>query len=60
MWITNNSGNSVTEVNVSDGSLVQTLSGGPYGYNEPSGIAFDGSHLWVANTGGNSITAFQG
>ena len=26
----------------------------------PTGIAFDGSHLWVTDTIGNSVTALQG
>ena len=42
-------GNSVTEINASDGSWVQTLSGGSYGFNGPYGVAFDGTHIWVTN-----------
>ena len=32
------------------------LSGGSYGFNYPYGITYDGSHLWIANTRGNSVT----
>ncbi len=49
-------GNSVTEFNASNGSWVQTLSGGSYGFNGPGDVAFDGTHLWVANRAGNSVT----
>ena len=32
------------------------LSGGSYGFNYPIGVATDGSHVWVANDLGQSIT----
>jgi hypothetical protein len=35
---------------------VQTLSGGSYGFHNPYGVAFDGSHIWVTNISGNSVT----
>ncbi|MEI8148612.1 MAG: NHL repeat-containing protein [Actinomycetes bacterium] len=56
LWITNEGGDSVTEVNASDGSWVRTLSGGNYGFNLPTDIVFDGSHLWIANSAGNTVT----
>jgi hypothetical protein len=56
LWFTNFSGNSVTEVNASDGSWVQTLSGGSYGLNYPYHIAFDGTDLWITNILGSSVT----
>ncbi len=56
VWIPNWTKNSVTEINASDGSWVQTLSGGSYGFEGPIGIAFDGTHLWVTNLNGNSVT----
>ena len=59
LWVINTGGNSVTELNASDGSLVQTLSGGSYGFSQPEGIAFDGAHLWVANDIANSVTEFN-
>ena len=46
----------MTELKASDGSWVQALSGGSYGFSYPSGVAFDGSHIWVANYNGNSVT----
>jgi hypothetical protein len=56
MWVANENGNSVTELKASDGSLVQTLSSGSYGFNSPQGVAFDGSHIWVANWNSASVT----
>ena len=32
------------------------LSAAQYHFNGPSEVAFDGSHLWVANQGGDSVT----
>jgi len=46
----------VTELKASDGSWVRTLSGGSYGFSYPDGVAFDGSHIWVTNPTGNSVT----
>jgi hypothetical protein len=31
------------------------LSGGSYGFSEPSGMAFDGAHMWITN-GAGSVT----
>ncbi|MGH2977777.1 MAG: YncE family protein, partial [Gaiellaceae bacterium] len=56
IWVANATGNSVTEMNTSDGSLVRTLSGGSYRFNDPLGVAFDGSHIWVTSQGGDSVT----
>ena len=56
LWVENQNGDSVTELDASNGSWVQTLSGGAYGFDVPVAIAFDGSHLWVTNGDGNSVT----
>ena len=56
IWVPNWSGNSVTELNASDGSWVRTVSGGGYGFNNPDWAAFDGTHIWVSNVSGNSVT----
>ena len=45
VWITNQNGNSVTQINADDGSLVQVLSDARYGLNGPAYIAFDGTHV---------------
>ena len=56
IWVANDLGSSVTVLNAGDGSWVQTLSGGSYGFDYPFGVAFDGSHIWVTNGVGNSVT----
>lgn len=40
---------SVTELNATDGSFVQILSGGRYRFSNPSAITVIGGHLWVAS-----------
>jgi hypothetical protein len=47
---------SVTELDASNGDWVQTLSGSSYGFSDPAAIAFDGTHIWVTNYGGKSVT----
>ena len=42
----------MTELNANDGSWERTL----YGFNEPARIAVDGTHIWVPNSGGDSVT----
>ena len=48
----NDGGDSVTELNASDGSLVGTY---PVG-SDPGAITFDGTHIWVANQIDNTVT----
>ncbi len=59
IWVPNYTKPSVTEINASDGSWVQTLSGGSYGFVFPLAIVFDGTHLWVADITGNTVTEFN-
>jgi len=56
LWVGNLDGNSVTEINASDGSLVRVLSASKYSFDEPVALAFDGTHVWVSNLDGNSVT----
>jgi len=35
---------------------MQNYSASGYGFNQPFGVAFDGSHIWVTNSNGNSVT----
>ena len=37
-------------------NAVSVYSGDSYGFNHPLGIAVDGTHVWVANYGGGSVT----
>jgi hypothetical protein len=53
VWVANDGGNSVTELNASNGSWVRTPSGGRYGFNNPQAVAADGTHVWVANLSGS-------
>lgn len=39
----------VTELNAATGALVKVLKGPSYAFNHPTGIALDGTHVWVAN-----------
>jgi hypothetical protein len=59
LWVANQAGNSVTELNASDGSFVQNLSGGSYNFQTPVALLSDGTHIWVANIGGASVTEFN-
>ena len=52
LWVANSGGSTLTEVNPSDGSVVQVLSG----FAGPQGMAFDGRHLWVANENDDLVT----
>ncbi len=52
-------GNTVSEFNVSSGSLVQVLRGARYGFNQPNAITYIGGRVWVANDGSNSMTEFS-
>ncbi len=45
-------GNTVTELDASDGSLVQTI---PVG-STPDAVSSDGTHVWVANSGDDTVT----
>jgi hypothetical protein len=36
------------------------LKGSGYGFRVSAVIAYDGSHLWIANALGESVTAIQG
>ncbi len=41
------------------GALVKVIRGSSYGFDYPSGITSDGTHVWVANYWGNSVTEFS-
>jgi len=59
IWVGNETGGAgdfVKELDATDGSVVRTFSGNPYGFNGTFALAFDGSHIWVVNQNGNSVT----
>ncbi len=63
VWVANYAGDSVTELDASNGGRIRTIAGPRYAFASPVSIASSTGHVWVANRGGNSITelsAFTG
>ena len=58
VWVTNNAGNSVTELRARTGGLIKVISGSSYKFEGPAGIVPGGTHVWVANSYGQSVTEF--
>ena len=56
VWVANSSSDTVTELNSSDGSIVQIRDGG----SDPRGISSDGDHVWVVNDGVAELNALDG
>jgi DNA-binding beta-propeller fold protein YncE len=61
VWVANSEGNSVTELNASNGSLVRVINATADGFNFPTSVAVSGTHVWVTNNLtnnniGNSVT----
>ncbi len=54
-WVTNNTDDTVTELNSATSSLVQTI---PVG-GDPSAISSDGTHVWIINASNQSITVLN-
>jgi YVTN family beta-propeller protein len=52
VWVANYDSNTVSELNASDGSLVQTI---PVG-SAPRGISSDGDDVWVADEASDAVT----
>lgn len=59
LWIANQGGDSVSELDARTGSLVRLITGRQYHFNYPAAIVGSGDDLWVANEGGNSVTEFS-
>jgi streptogramin lyase len=59
LWVTNQAGDSVTEINPSNGAWVTTFTrSNGYRFSQPAAITNDGANLFVAN-GGNSVTEMR-
>ncbi|HEX9529171.1 MAG TPA: hypothetical protein VF951_16865, partial [Streptosporangiaceae bacterium] len=43
-------------ISTSNGAWLITLAGGGYGFAYPGAIAADGTHVWVTNANGESVT----
>jgi hypothetical protein len=50
LWVANEHGNSVSEINPSNGAWVASLTSGPYGIDAPTAIAASGPDIFVANS----------
>ena len=50
VWVANYGGGTVSEIDASTGTVVNTI---PVG-SDPSGVSSDGTHVWVANNGGGT------
>jgi DNA-binding beta-propeller fold protein YncE len=55
-WVTNTHGNAVTEFDATSGAWIRTVTSPAYQLKSPSGIAFDGTRLWVADYATSTIT----
>jgi hypothetical protein len=55
LWVTNQAGNSLTEIDTSNGSWLQTFHAAKYGFDQPVAIVKSGSDLFIAN-GSGSVT----
>ncbi len=53
IWVTNRAGNSVTEIDPTNGVWLHTFHGTQYGFDSPDAIIADGSDLFVANAAGS-------
>jgi sugar lactone lactonase YvrE len=53
LWVTNEAGNSVTEISPSNGSWITTLRSTRDGFNRPTAIAASGPDLFIANAAGS-------
>ena len=51
--MTNEAGNSVTEINPSNGSWIATLRSTRCGFNRPTAITLSGPNLFIANAAGS-------
>jgi DNA-binding beta-propeller fold protein YncE len=58
VWVSDNEGDSVTELNAATGALVKVIRGSSYRFNGPAGVSSDGKDVWVANTLDDSVTGF--
>jgi hypothetical protein len=46
----------VAELDASDGSLVQVVSGSKYALDDPLSVAADGTHVWVVSNVHSCVT----
>jgi DNA-binding beta-propeller fold protein YncE len=58
LWVTNEAGNSVSEINPTNGAWLTTIAAQRDGFAQPTAITLDGPYLFVAN-GGGSVTELR-
>lgn len=56
IWIANVSGDSIAELNASNGTLIRLVTSRSYRLDSPDAIALGSGGLWVANLSGDSAT----
>jgi hypothetical protein len=64
IWVTNKTGGAVTDPQAGSatefvagtGAFVRRVSATADGLDRPSGIAFDGTHLWISDTASDAVT----
>jgi hypothetical protein len=49
IWVASCKANAVTKINTSTKQIVQILNAPSYGFNCPTALAYDGTHIWVGN-----------
>ena len=57
MWAPNTGDNTISVFRVSNGTVLQTLTGN--GMSQPQGPAFDGQRILVANSGNDSVSVWK-
>lgn len=50
LWVANEHGNSISEINPANGAWMASLTSGPYGIDAPTAIAAKGPDIFVANS----------
>jgi hypothetical protein len=50
LWVANEHGNSVSEINPANGAWMASLTSGPYGIDAPTAITANGPDIFVANS----------
>ena len=58
VWVVNERGRSVTELNAATGAPIRVLTGPRYPFDDPVDIAADGARVWVVNNFGFWVTEF--
>ena len=58
VWVANEFGASVTELDAATGAPIKIVAGPKYEFDGPDAVASDGTHVWVTNWDGQSVTEF--